>query len=141
MYKKIIDDIADNLLKWDGDIIIFNQLHFNQKYFTNMMIKHKKSKEYLFDLIKQVNFDLLMVDKVIYVKFTKKIIIQRQKDRKASHYPWKVNEEQYFIDIFDEYEHSINKIYPDHVVFNSNIYLYDHCLNYQNDNCKERYNF
>jgi hypothetical protein len=138
-YKQIINDIENNSLKWNVDVIIFDRLHFDQEYFTNVLVKHENSKKYLFDLIKKVNFKFL-IDKVIRLRPTKEIMYERQEKRKADR-PWEKVDKSYLAELFDEHDRNADKIYPKHVVLNSSVHLCEWCRDYQNDKCEEGCNF
>ena len=69
-FKQIVRDIPN----WKCDVAILNQTHFDQKYFTNVLIQNKNTKAYLFEEIKQINFDLEQIYKVIYIRPLKEIM-------------------------------------------------------------------
>ncbi|RIB17503.1 ribonuclease H-like domain-containing protein [Gigaspora rosea] len=66
--QKVIPDKFKQIVRaipnWKYDMVIFNRTHFDQKYFINVLIQDKNTKAYLFEEIKQIEFDLEQIYKV-----------------------------------------------------------------------------
>ncbi|RIB00557.1 hypothetical protein C2G38_2233871 [Gigaspora rosea] len=109
--QKVIPDKFKQIVRaipnWKYDMVIFNRTHFDQKYFINVLIQDKNTKAYLFEEIKQIEFDLEQIYK-------------RQKKRQENIRLLEKYPEKYLSDIYDEHDNNIEAVYPNHVKIENN---------------------
>ncbi|RIB09469.1 hypothetical protein C2G38_2208844 [Gigaspora rosea] len=125
-FKQIVQAIPN----WKCDVVILDQTHFDQKYFINVLIQDENTKAYLFEEIKQIDFDLEQIYNVIYIRPSKEIMYQHQKERQENIRPLEKYPEKYLSDIYDEHDNNIEAIYPNHVKIENNKPLSVETLNY-----------
>ncbi|RIB11113.1 hypothetical protein C2G38_2204284 [Gigaspora rosea] len=143
--QKVITDkfkqIVQAIPNWKCDVVILDRTHFDQKYFINVLIQDENTKTYLFEEIKQIEFDLEQIYKVIYVRPSKEIIYQHQKKRQENIHLLEKYHEKYLSDIYNEHDNNIEAVYPNYVKIENNKHLCYFCSQYQNHKCADSYDF
>ncbi|RIB06209.1 hypothetical protein C2G38_2046973 [Gigaspora rosea] len=143
--QKVITDKFKQIVRaipnWKCDVVILDRTHFDQKYFINVLIQDENTKTYLFEEIKQIEFDLEQIYKVIYVRPSKEIMYQHQKERRENIRPLEKYPEKYLSDIYDEHDNNIEAVYPNHVKIENNKPLCYFCSQYQNHKCVDSCDF
>ncbi|RIB01215.1 P-loop containing nucleoside triphosphate hydrolase protein [Gigaspora rosea] len=137
-YKQVIDEI--NELE-DYHYILIDRGFKEIEIFTDLIIKDKKSKEYLKKQRDLIAFKLQ--NDIIFVNPTKKTAIERKKARNRL---WEKCDEEYLSELYDKYEEYIPKIYQKYTVFNNDAYICKDCCelkecNDENCNIRKYYNF
>ena len=101
--------------KYNYDYIIFDRTHEDTKVFTKLNINDDKYTTFLAGICEKINTPSF--DKVIYLKPTMEIMLQRQKSRSR---PGETNDEEYLKKLYNLYDEMIDEIYTDYITFENN---------------------